>query len=78
MLGGIAAAAGALGSGIQAGFWHAGIDSVREFPLYIPTATPFKIALRCPLGITLGAAPLGGLYNIRVSLYGTSMTAIQG
>ena len=78
MIGGIAAAAGALGSAIQAGFWHAGVDAIREFPLYIPTATPFKIALRCPLGITLGDAPASGLYNIRVSLYGTTMTAIQG
>ena len=78
-VGGISAAAGAAGSAIQAGFWHAGYQEVRDFPLYIPTATPFKVSLRCPRGILLAAAPAAAaLFNIKVSMYGTSITTIQG
>ncbi len=73
------ASTAAANSAFMQGFSQSGYDAGRPYELFIPQQVPFKVKLTIPQASAFaGAIPTGaGNVEIRCSMYGTSVTAIQ-
>ena len=62
--------------------WQGNYDGVRDFELFIPQQVPFKVKLTMPVATAFtpaGGTVLGAVtpFEIKCSMYGTSVTALQ-
>ena len=66
-------------SAFRAG-WQGNYEGVRDFELFIPQQVPFKVKLTMPVASAFAAGTVIGAitpFEIKCSMYGTSVTALQ-
>jgi hypothetical protein len=77
--GALSGAVGPVNTAFRPGLANTGYEGLRDFELFIPQQVPFKVKLTIPAAsaFTVPIAAVIVAFEIKCSMYGTSVTAIQ-